>query len=397
MTASLGDQPLLRAKSRRIVAEDVSVRTRLMEIAAGLDDVILMGRGDPDFHTPAHIVAAAKRALDENQHHYTHPAGLPALREAIAAKLARENGLEYTADEIVVTAGVQEAVLLSMLAVLDPGDEVLISSPRFTSYDAAVAMAGGTVVTVPTREEDDFATVPGEIEARITDRTKMIVLITPNNPTGAVTPPAMVRKIADIAKRHDLIVLSDEIYEKLVYDDNEHLSMATLPGMKERTITLNGFSKSYAMTGWRVGYLAAPEAFARLLVEPRHTLSIATSTPAQFGALAALTGPQNEVDEMVRQYGLRRRVLMDALDAMGLNYGHPGGAFYIYVNTTRTGMESELFCETILRECRVLFLPGTLFGDTDGHHIRIGYLQPIERIREAIDRISPFIRSRVGR
>jgi aminotransferase len=396
VNTSVETAPLLRAKARRIAAEDVSVRTRLMELAAGLDDVIAMGRGDPDFHTPAHIVAAAKRALDENQHHYTHPAGMPALREAIAQKLARENGLDYSVDEIVVTAGVQEAVMLCMLAILDPGDEVLIASPRFTSYDAAAAMVGGTVVSVPTREEDDFATVPSEIEARITDRTKMIVLITPNNPTGAVTPPAMVREIADIARRHDLIVLSDEIYEKLIYDDNEHLSIATLPGMKERTITLNGFSKSYAMTGWRVGYLAGPEPFARLLVEPRHTLSIATGTPAQFGALAALTGPQDEVDEMVRQYGLRRRVMMDALDDMGLNYGHPGGAFFIYVNTTRTGMESELFCETILRECRVLFLPGTLFGDRDGHHIRIGYLQPIERIREAIDRISPYIRSRVG-
>lgn len=396
MNMSMIDQPLLRMKSRRIVAEDVSVRTRLMEITAGLDDVILMGRGDPDFHTPAHIVAAAKCALDENQHHYTHPAGLPALREAIGAKLARENGLDYGVDEIIVTAGVQEAVQLCALAILDQGDEVLIPSPRFTSYDAAVAMAGGTVVTVPTREEDDFATVPAEIEARITSRTKMIVLITPNNPTGAVTPPAMVREIADIAIRHDLIVLSDEIYEKLIYDDNVHLSIATLPGMKERTITLNGFSKSYAMTGWRVGYVAAPEPFTRLLIEPRHTLSIATNTAAQYGALAALAGPQDDVDDMIRQYGIRRQVLMDALDDMGLSYGHPGGAFYIYVNTTQSGMESELFCETVLRECRVLFLPGTLFGDHEGHHIRIGYVQPIDRIREAIDRISPYITSRVG-
>ena len=384
-------EALLHLKSGRIVAEDVSFRTRLLEIAASLDDVIPMGRGDPDFDTPAHIVMAAKRALDEHQHHYTHPAGMPALREAIADKLRRENALDYRSDEIIVTAGAQEAVMLCMLALLDPGDEVLLPTPRFTSYDAAVGFAGGTVVPVPTRQADDFATVPAEIEARITRRTKVIVLITPNNPTGAVTPPRLVAEIADIARRHDLVVISDEIYEKLIYDDNEHLSIGSLPGMKERTITLNGFSKSYAMTGWRVGYLAAPEPFARLLIEPRHTLSIATSTPSQFGALAALTGPQDAVDEMLRQYAARRRLTMDGLDHLGLRYGYPGGAFYIYVNTSSTGMKAEPFCERLLRDGKVLFLPGTMFGDEAGDHIRIGYLQPIDRIREAIDRMAAVL------
>lgn len=383
--------PLLARKARRITAEDVSFRTKLMEAAAGLDDVIAMGRGDPDFHTPAHIVAAAKQAIDENQHHYTHSAGIPELRRAIADKLARENGLDYGVDEIIVTSGAQEAVMLCMLALLDEGDEVLLPTPRFMSYDSAVEMCGGVVVPVPTNEDADFAMVPSEIEARITERSKVLVLVTPNNPTGAVTPPEMIREIADIAIRHDLIVISDEIYEKLVYEGNEHLSIATLPGMRDRTITLNGFSKSYAMTGWRVGYMAAPEAFVRQLVEPRHTLSINTSTPSQYAALAALTGPQEPVDDMVRQYKERRDVMMAALDEMGLSYGYPGGAFYIYVNTTSTGMDAESFCLHMLREARVMFLPGTMFGDPRGEHIRIGYLQPLPRIEEAIARMKAVL------
>ena len=243
---------LIDALAQRIVEEDVSFRTHMLEIAAGLEDVIALGRGDPDFHTPQHIVQAAKAALDQNQHHYTHPAGLLPLREAIADTLHRDHGLNYSRDEIIVTAGVQESIMLVMLGLVNPGDEVLITSPRFTTYDMAVSMCGGVPVPVPTYEEDDFALMPAAIEARITPQTKALVLVTPNNPTGAVTPPAVIREIADLVKRHNIVLISDEIYAKLIYPGSEHLSAATLPGMKERTITLNGFSKAYAMTGWRV-------------------------------------------------------------------------------------------------------------------------------------------------
>ena len=383
--------PLIRRKSHRIVAEDVGFRTKLLEIAAGLPDVIAMGRGDPDFHTPAHIVAAAQAAIANNEHHYTHAAGILPLRQAIADKLARENGLEYTADEVLVTAGAQEAVMVCMLALLDDGDEVLLPTPRFMSYDSAVTMCGGVPVSVPSDEATDFAMVPSEIEKCITDRTKVLVLVTPGNPTGAVTPPAMIREIAEIAKRHDLIVISDEIYEKLIWDGQEHLSIATLPGMRERTITINGFSKSYAMTGWRVGYLAAPAAFARMLIEPRHTLSINAATPSQHAALAALTGPQDAVGAMVEEYRERRAATMAGLDAMGLTYGFPGGAFYIYVNTSSTGMGGEAFCLHLLREGRVMIQPGTMFGDASDDYIRIGYLQPLPRILEALERMKDVI------
>ncbi|MBM3611566.1 MAG: pyridoxal phosphate-dependent aminotransferase [Alphaproteobacteria bacterium] len=378
----------------RIVEEDGSFRTRMLGIAAGLKDVIAMGRGDPDFHTPAHIVAAAKAALDANQHHYTGPTGLPALRQAIAADLRSGYGLDYTAEEIVVTAGVQESIMLCMLGLVSPGDEVLITSPRFTTYDTAVRLCGGVPVPVPTFERDDFALDVAEIEKRITPRTRIFVLVTPNNPTGAVTPPEAIRKIADLAIRHDLLIISDEIYAKMIYAPNEHLSIATLPGMKDRTITLNGFSKTYAMTGWRIGYLAAPTDFVAKVTEPRHTLSINTCTISQHAALAALTGPQEPIEAMLDDYKARRDWLMPALTEAGFTYGHPGGAFYIYVNISHTGMDAPTFCETLLRETGVMVFPGSMFGDDSPDYIRIGYLQPLPFIQEAMRRIADFVARR---
>lgn len=382
---------LVERLASRIVEEDGSFRTKMLGIAAGMKDVIAMGRGDPDFHTPAHIVEAAKAALDANQHHYTGPTGLPALRAAIAADLKAGYGLDYTADEVVVTAGVQESIMLCMLGLVAPGDEVLITSPRFTTYDTAVHLCGGVPVPVPTHEKDDFALDVAEIEKRITPKTRMFVLVTPNNPTGAVTPPEMIRKIAELAIRHDILIIADEIYAKMIYAPNEHLSIATLPGMKERTITLNGFSKTYAMTGWRIGYLAAPADFVAKLTEPRHTLSINTCTVSQHAALAALTGPQEPIQAMLAEYKARRDWLMPALSASGFTYGHPGGAFYIYVNISHTGMDAPGFCENLLRETGVMVFPGSMFGDDSPNYIRIGYLQPLPLIQEAMRRIADFV------
>ena len=377
----------------RIVEEDGSFRTRMLGIAAGRSDVIALGRGDPDFHTPAHIVEAAKAALDANAHHYTGPTGLPQLRAAIAADLKASYGLDYTADEIVVTAGVQESIMLCMLALCAPGDEVLITSPRFTTYDTAVHLCGGVPVPVPTFEKDDFALDVAEIEARITPRTRMFVLVSPNNPTGAVTPPDVIRKIAELAVKHDILIIADEIYAKMIYAPNEHLSIATLPGMKERTITLNGFSKTYAMTGWRVGYLAAPLDFVDKVTEPRHTLSINTCTVSQHAALAALTGPQEPLQAMLADYAARRDWLMPALTEAGFTYGHPGGAFYIYTNISSTGMPAPEFCERLLRETGVMLFPGTMFGDDSTDYIRNSYLQPLPMIQEAMRRITAFAQS----
>jgi aminotransferase len=377
----------------RIVEEDGAFRTRMLGIAAGMDDVIALGRGDPDFHTPAHIVQAAKDALDANHHHYTGPTGIAPLREAIAKDLTARYGLDYAADEVVVTAGAQEGIMLTMLGLCSPGDEVLITSPRFTSYDTAVRLSGGIPVPVPTFEKDDFALDVAEIEKRITAKTRMFVLVSPNNPTGAVTPPDAIRAIAELAIRRDLIIVADEIYAQMIYAPNEHLSIATLDGMRERTITLNGFSKTYSMTGWRIGYLAAPRGLVQMLTEPRHTLSINACTISQHAALAALTGPQEPIEAMVDAYAQRRAWLMPALDDAGFTYGHPGGAFYIYTNVSSTGLPSPDFCLRLLQETGVMLFPGTMFGDESTDYIRISYLQPLPMIQEAMDRIATFTAS----
>ena len=388
MTQSL----LLKRTAPRIIEEDGSFRTKMLDIAAGLNNVIALGRGDPDFHTPAHVIEAAKQALDDNQHHYTAPAGLPQLRQAICSNLKNEYGLDYNNDEIIVTAGVQESIMLCMLGLVQTGDEVLITSPRFTTYDTAVHMCGGVPIPVPTYQKDDFALDVDEIESRITPKTRMFVMVSPNNPTGAVTPPNVIQKIASLAIKHDIIIIADEIYAKLVYPPHKHLSLGTLPGMKERTITLNGFSKTYAMTGWRVGYMAAPADFVEKLTEPRHTLSINTCTISQFAALAALTGPQDEMEATFKDYADRRAYLMTALSNAGLSYGAPGGAFYIYTNISTTGMKAKLFCENLLRKTGVMVFPGDMFGDPESDFIRISYLQPLPVIKEAMERIKGFIK-----
>lgn len=383
---------LLDRLAPRIVEEDGAFRTRMLGIAAGLDDVIALGRGDPDFHTPTHIVEAAKAALDTNQHHYTGPNGIPPLREAIAVELKNRFGLDYGAHEVMVTAGAQEAIMLTMLGLCSPGDEVLITSPRFTTYDTAVRLCGGTPVPVPTWEKDDFALDVAEIEKRITPRTRMFVLVSPNNPTGAVTPPEVIRAIAELAVRHDLLIVADEIYARMIYAPNEHLSIASLPGMRGRTVTINGFSKTYAMTGWRVGYLAAPADLVEMLTEPRHTLSINACTMSQHAAVAALTGPQEPIETMLADYAERRAWLMPALTEAGFSYGHPGGAFYVYTNVSSVGLPAPLFCERLLQETGVMVFPGTMFGDESTDYVRISYLQPLPLIQEAVGRIADFTR-----
>lgn len=378
---------MLRSLAERIGSYDKLYRQKLTTIAATLDDVILMGLGDPDARTPDHISAAAIRAIEDGQTHYTHPAGMPALREAIATMLGRDYGLSYSADEVMVTAGTQEGVMLCALAFLDPGDELMVPAPRFTSYDTAVEMVGGKLVDIPTVEAENFALTAARIESLITPRTKALVLISPNNPTGAVTPPDEIRKIAEVVKRHDLIVISDEIYADLLFDGAEHLSIGTLPGMKERTIIMNGFSKSHAMTGWRVGYLAAPKSFVDRMTEPRHTLSINASSISQHAALAAATGPTDCVAEMLDTYRQRRKVLLAGFDRLGFTYARAAGSFYVYTNISASGRPATEFCEVMLREARVMCSPGMLFADPDDRYVRFSVLQTIPRIEEALARI----------
>lgn len=373
------------------VRMQASMRTRMLDMASRLDDVITLGRGDPDFHAPAHVAEAAKAALDRGETHYTPPAGLPQLREAIALKLQRENGLDYAADEIVVTNGCQEALFLLLQVLIGPGDELLLQEPRYNAYDHMTELAGGAVISAPTRQEDDFALTAAQVQARLTPRTKAIAVVTPNNPTGGVIPPRRLAELAALCVERDLVVISDEIYEKLMYDGLEHASLGAFPGMRERTVTVNGFAKAYAMTGLRVGYFAAPRAFVQAVIEIKHTMSICTATPMQWAALAALTGPQEVVEEMRQEYDRRRRALMEALDDMDLTYGHPGGGMYIYVNVAATGLDSETFCLRLLQEEGVMIFPGTLFGDSRRDHVRITLLQPLDDIRRATERMKRFL------
>ena len=280
---------LILKNSKPISLEDESFRSKLLNIASTIDNVIPLGRGDPDFHTPKHIVEAAKKALDDNLHHYTSPSGIEELREAISENFKNKFKLNYLKNEIIVTAGVQESITLAMLSILSKDDEVLLTSPRFTTYDLAVRLCDAKPIPVPTFEKNDFALMPEEISKRITSKTKILVLVSPNNPTGAVTPPEKIIEIAEIVKNNKLIVIADEIYADLVYENHTHLSIGSLEEMKERTLTLNGFSKTYAMTGWRIGYIAGPLDIINKMTEIRHALSITSCTCGSF-QLDALYG-----------------------------------------------------------------------------------------------------------
>jgi aminotransferase len=377
----------------RVKIKDSSVRTKMLDIAAGLTDVIALGRGDPDLDTPAHIVAAGQKALGAGGTHYTHPAGLPELRKAIAASIKANGGGDYTADEIVVTAGAQESMFVAMLALIDPGEEVIIPSPGYGTYHQAVELAGGSIVQVPTYEKDGFALTAEAVEKYLTPKTRMICLINPSNPTGMVIPPNEIEKLAKLAIKHDLLVISDEIYGKLVYDNARVLPVAGLPGMKERTITIDGFSKAYAMTGWRIGYFAAPSNLIKAMAEIHHGLTICAPAVSQHAALAALTGPQDCVEEARREYDKRRKVMMAALDRMGLSYPKPNGAFYVYANVSSTGMPASEFCLRLLKEGKVMILPGTLFGDHRDDYLRVSLLQPVPKIEEATRRMEAVVRA----
>lgn len=363
------------------------LREVLMDLAAGMDDVILLGLGDPDLPTPRHVVEAAKAAMDRPDLDLTPTRGLPELRRAIAAKLRRENGIEVDPErEVIVTTGGQEALFLIMLATINPGDEILVPDPRYSSYDEAIEMAGGRMVFVPTTEADDFDLDPEAVRARITPRTRMILLITPSNPTAGIVSPENVRRIAEIARAHDLIVVSDEIYEHFVYDGAEHLSTASLPGMRERTITVNGVSKSFAMTGFRVGYVAAPGHVVDAMARVKEVVNLCAPAVSQWAAVAALEGPQHVVAEMREVYAARRRMLLGALDRMGFSYGSPKGALYVWANCAATGIPSTELSYHLLKDGGVLIFPGTGFGDQWGDYLRITLLQPIDVLEEAMRR-----------
>lgn len=387
----------LAYRAERIRGGDESAFFQLLHLAEGRPGIITLGRGEPDIPTPAHIVEAAKRSLDEGYTTYTNPAGMPALREAIAAKFEQDFGLTYNpANEIIVTSGAQEAIAVTMQTLLDPGDEVLLASPYYNAYEANILLAGGEPVAVMTQKSEDFQMMPSAIEECLTDHTKLLALVSPNNPSAAALEPQTVRDIADLAVRRNLVVLWDELYEKVIYDGFRHLNIATLPGMRDRTIVINGFSKAYSMTGFRVGYMVGPADYIRAAVEPRHSLSICTSTISQHAALAALNGPQEFLAEMIEEYTRRRNLMAAAFDEVGVGYSLPKGAFYFWADIGDIGISSFEFCKRGVIDHDILFFPGSMYGPEWDRYIRISFLAPGGQLAEGLERFKALHRACQG-
>ncbi len=364
---------------------------KFFDIVATMDDVISLGIGEPDFDTPPHILQAGIRALEQGATHYTSNAGLLELRQAISDHLDKLYGVRYNPQgEITVTVGVSEALYLAMTAVLNPGEEVIIPTPCFVSYQAEAILAGGVPVELPLRAENNFQLTAEMLEAAITPRTKAILIGYPNNPTGAVADREALLRMAQVAEKHDLVVISDEIYDRLVYGV-PHVCFASLPGMRERTITLGGFSKAYAMTGWRIGYAAAPAAILGGLVRIHQYTIMSAPTVAQYAAIEALRHGEEAVESMRQEYDRRRKLIVGGLNDLGLTTIEPRGAFYAFPNISVTGMDEETFAQKLLEEERVAVVPGTAFGPGGEGFVRCSYATAYEKIEQALERMTRFM------
>jgi aspartate/methionine/tyrosine aminotransferase len=365
-----------------------------VELESQGQQVIHLEIGRPDFDTPQHIKDAAKQALDTGFVHYTSNYGILELREAIAEKLLNENGIRVDPQsEIIVTLGVNQALSTIMLALLDPGDEVLVPDPFYLNYLSCIRLAQARAVQVPLREENEFQVAPPDLKQAITHKTKIIILNSPHNPTGAVLDRQTLEAIAKIATEHDLLVLSDEIYEKLIYDGIKHHSIASLPGMEERTITVNGFSKAYSMTGWRLGYIAACQGLIDPLIRAHQYIATSANSFAQKGGVAAYRGPQDCVQEMVSEFDRRREYLVEALEQIdGVSCIRPQGAFYAFPSVKELDVPDEKLAYYLLREARVALVPGSAFGECGQGYLRLSYANSYENIQAAVDRIRHALR-----
>ncbi|WP_028309294.1 pyridoxal phosphate-dependent aminotransferase [Desulfitibacter alkalitolerans] len=384
--------PGKRFLAKRLEESATDERRKMIALSNEVKDVINLGRGDPDLKTPSHIIAAAKEALDAGHTGYTPWAGLLELRQAVAEKLKNDNNIIVDPDkEVIITVGAQEAILLAILSVINPGEEIIVPEPRYTPYDSAIKLAGGVMVPVQTKQENNFEVKAEDIAKVVTEKTKAILLISPNNPTGSVISKENLEEIAELAEREDLIVISDELYEKLIFDNTPLYSIASLPRMFERTLTVNGFSKSYSMTGWRVGYIAGPRDLISAMLNLKYTMTICTPAVSQMAALAALKGPQECIKEIQEVYDERRAVTMRRLDKLGIKYVVPKGTFYIFPDIRKFGMTSYEFASCILKNTGVFTFPGTVFGPSGEGFIRISILVPVEKIEEAFDRMEDFL------
>ena len=364
---------------------------RFFDILDEMDDVVSLTVGQPDFVTPWHIREAGIESLEKGKTYYTSNSGLMELREEMAKYLERRFSLKYDpASEIISTIGGSEAIDLAIRAVCDPGDEVIITSPCFVCYEPDVVMAGGVPVTVNTREEDNFKLTPEALRAAITPRTKMLVLPFPNNPTGAIMTREDLEGIAAVLRGTDIVVLSDEIYAELTYG-RKHVSIAAIEGMRERTIVVNGFSKAYAMTGWRMGYLAAPKELCRQMLKLHQFQIMCSPTVGQYAAIEALRNGDDDIDYMKGEYNRRRTRIVKGLREMGLDCFEPEGAFYVFPNVGGFGMTSDKFCERLLYEKHVAIVPGNAFGECGEGFARISYAYSVDHINTALEKMAEFV------
>lgn len=378
--------------SERVHAVPPSGIRRFFDIAATMDDVISLGIGEPDFNAPEAASRAGAAALAEGDVHYTSNSGTVELRRAIADHVEALYGVQYDPEtEILVTVGVSEALYLALTAVLNPGDEVVVPQPCFVSYASGATLTGGLPVTVPTYVHERFQVTADAIEAAITPRTKALLIGYPNNPTGAVLSRERMSEIASVAEAHDLVVLSDEIYDRLVYGV-KHTCFSSLPGMRERSIVLHGFSKAYAMTGFRVGYALAPASVLAAMRKVHQYMIMSAPTIGQHAALAAITQAEDAVQEMVARYDRRRKLIVNGLNEIGLACFEPQGAFYAFPSVEVTGMDDEAFAETLLQEERVAVVPGSAFGESGHGFVRCSYATAYDQIEQALERMARFMR-----
>lgn len=367
---------------------------KFFSIAEELDNVISLGVGEPDFLTPWHIRNTAIDYLDKGATRYTANAGLASLRAEICNFYARKYNVEYNPKtEALVTVGGSEGIDMAIRTVISPGDDVLLVEPCFVCYRPIVEICGGNVITINTKAEDNFKLTAEEIEKAVTPKTKLIIMLYPNNPTGAVMRKDDLNKISEVIKKHDLLVLTDEIYSALTYGNETHTSIASLPEMKERTIVINGFSKTYSMTGWRLGYALAPAEIIEQMTKLHQFAIMSAPTNSQHAAIEALKNGDSDIEKMREEYDLRRRYTVSRFNEMGLSCFEPEGAFYAFPSIKSTGLSSDDFCEKLIMDKRVAVIPGNAFGECGEGHIRVSYCYSIDNIRKAADRIEEFLSS----
>jgi len=386
---------MLESANRVSKIQSSAIR-RMIELSHGMKNVVHLEQGEPDFTTPEHIIEAAVEAAKKGFTHYTEMDGTLELRQAIAEKLEKDNDIDADPQtEITVTSGSQEAMFIAAMGFLNQGDEALILDPYYPAYYEDTLIAEAKPITVPLDERKNYKIEPEALEAKITKKTKMIWLCNPSNPTGHVFSKQDLETIADTAKKHNLIVFSDEIYEKIIYESTKHISIGSLPDMEDRTITVNGFSKAYAMTGWRIGYIAAGKELSSALRKLHYYATLCPNAISQKAAVAALTGPQDCVKEMIAEYDRRRKHVLSQLDEIErLPYTKPKGAFYVFPNFSNFEKSDEVVASRLLKEAGVVTAPGSGFGTAGEGHLRISYSASYEQVKEGMERIRKFLKSK---